>query len=136
MTWLRRMGEVVSGLLMLLPFFIACLSVREGSLGLAAGSVAAVFAVVAVLPFTRGYERIWVFLIAALAVIPWNVTAAVWWLRKTEYEITLFPAQIARGMLIYLILFCVEEMIAACFGRIIWRKQKVLVDAKIHDRTE
>lgn len=134
MKWVKWLFAVVCGLLILAPFAVACVSVWKGSLPLAITSIILVFVVVALLPFARGFERIWVYLVAALTVIPWNVLGICWWIQESEYGITFFPVQVARVMLIYIILFCTEELIFAWVGRGIWPKQRALFSRNRNDR--
>lgn len=124
MVCLKRLFAVVCGLLMAVPFVVSCVSVWKGSLILAVVSIILVFVVVALLPFANGYERIWVYLVAAVTVIPWNVLAIFWWMQEMDSGITFFLVQVARVMLIYIVLFCTEELIFGFLGRLIWTRQK------------
>lgn len=72
----------------------------------------------------RGSENIWIFMLVAIGFIPINVALEM---RFHEY-ISLLAGGIFGRLLsfvmIYVVLFSIEEIFAGLIGRIIWRRQK------------
>lgn len=105
------------------PFALSLSAALMRSLLLGALAVLSLFLAVRLLPACRHRENLWMFLLAALAGIPINLTASAVLLR------TFFSSQewgIARflwGILLYAILFSTEQIILGVITRLLWKAQ-------------
>jgi len=87
--------------------------------------VAAIYLFVAYSNECRGIESIWIFMLVAIGFIPINVAFEM---RFYEYIFVLTSGVIGKilaTMMVYTILFSLEEIIAGLIGRILWKNQKM-----------
>ena len=87
--------------------------------------LAAVFLFVAYSSECRGAENIWIFMLIAIGFIPLNIALEM---QLYEYVSLLAGGPIGKilsGIILYAILFSLEEIIAGLIGRIIWREQRM-----------
>lgn len=110
-----------------LPSVISLVAVINRSVLLAVLSVVGIYLSVAVLPCARRYENIWVFFLSMFASIPFNIKLIDVLMRWNFFENDFMLLHIMRCILIYVVLFCVEEIILAAIARFIWRKQKMML---------
>lgn len=86
---------------------------------------AAVFLFVAYSSECRGTENIWIFMLIAIGFIPLNIALEM---QLYEYVYLLASGPIGKILsviILYAILFSLEEIIAGLIGRIIWREQRM-----------
>lgn len=117
---------VIIGIQLLLgttPVGVALLAIQLRSWQLALASLAAVFAVVAILPLFRKRESIWVFFFVFLTSTPLNLTGIIELLNSFLFEDSFLLTNILRGALMYLIALSIEELICGMITRFIWKKQ-------------
>ncbi len=87
-------------------------------------SVIAVFVVVAIVGFCRGYQSVWLFVLTALASIPINIRYVKFWMPLGLLDPGIpVVGPIINGIEMYLLFLAVEELIISYIGRLIWRKQ-------------
>lgn len=132
MDWITRIRTVIYGGMICVPCMFSVLSIWKTSIPMVVAAVILVYVVVACFPFSKGYERIWVFLVAGVTVIPWNLVATFWWLQG-EKEGTLLLERILEAIFVHIVLFCAEEVAFAFLSKKIWRKQK-RISVKVEDR--
>ena len=109
------------------PSVISLVAVLNQSVLLAVISVIGIYLSVAILPCTRRHENIWVFFLSMFASIPFNIKLIDVLMRVSFIENDFMLLQIMRCTLIYVVLFCVEEIILAAIARFIWKKQKAIL---------
>ncbi len=109
-----------------LPSVISLIAVINRSILLAMISIIVIYLLVAVLPCARHYENIWVFFLSIFASIPFNIKLIDILARAIFIENDFVLLHILRCALIYVILFCVEEIILGAVARFVWRKQKTI----------
>lgn len=83
---------------------------------------ATILLLVKIMPFTKSYENIWVFLFTFTAFIPMNIKLADF-IQRIVFEWTGF----LRGIwcvILWFVLISVEEIVMGLIARLIWRKQK------------
>lgn len=106
------------------PSVISLVAVLNQSVLLAVISVIGIYLSVAILPCTRQHENIWVFFLSMFASIPFNIKLIDFLMRVSFIENDFMLLQIMRCTLIYVVLFCVEEIILGAVARFIWKRQK------------
>lgn len=109
-----------------LPSVISLVAVINRSVLLAVLSVIGIYLSVAVLPCARRYENIWVFFLSMFASIPFNIKIIDILTRESFVENDFMLLHIMRCTLIYVVLFCVEEITLGAVARFIWKKQKTI----------
>lgn len=109
-----------------LPSVISLIAVINRSILLAMISIIVIYLLVAILPCARHYENIWVFFLSIFASIPFNIKLIDILARAIFIENDFVLLHILRCALIYVILFCVEEIILGAVARFVWRKQKTI----------
>ena len=109
-----------------LPSVISLIAVINRSILLAMISIVVIYLLVAILPCARHYENIWVFFLSIFASIPFNIKLIDILARAIFFENDFVLLHILRCALIYVILFCVEEIILGAVARFVWRRQKTI----------
>lgn len=87
--------------------------------------LAAVYLFVAYSSECRGVENIWIFMLIAVGFMPINIALEM---QLYEYVSLLAGGPIGKILsviILYAILFSLEEIIAGLIGRVIWRKQRM-----------
>ena len=119
-----------SGALAFAPVGLSLVAAHIQSLWLAAATVILIFIFVAVMPYCRKRENLWVFLLIAAASIPINLFI----LGKYDLWIYLTASGEKHGIVYYmslieytLLLSSIEEVIAGLIARLIWKRQYKLV---------
>lgn len=119
-----------SGALAFAPVGLSLVAAHIQSLWLAAATVILIFIFVAVMPYCRKRENLWVFLLVAAASIPINLFI----LGKYDLWIYLTASGEKHGIVYYmslieytLLLSSIEEVIAGLIARLIWKRQYKLV---------
>lgn len=83
---------------------------------------AVILLLVKLMPFTKAYENIWVFLLTFISFVPMNIKLASF-IERNIFEWNGF----LRGIwfvFLWFVLFSVEEIVMGLIARLIWRKQK------------
>jgi len=118
-----------TGLFIWSPLVLAITSAHYKSLWLIPATVLLMFIMVAVLPFARKRESLWLFLLCAVCSIPINLFLLNEYPLWREY---IFCGE--KGILNILSLFemtlictSVEEVVIALVGRKIWKRQYALM---------
>ena len=114
------------GILLALPAILGMIATYFRILVLIPIIIVLMFVLVAVVPFTRKHERLWLFLIWAVSSIPLNL----FFLREYtgwKYFLCVNPNvklfSVLATIEAMLILTSVEEVIVGFIGRLIWRRQ-------------
>lgn len=85
---------------------------------------------VALTPWARKRENIWMFLLVAVSGIPVNIVLIRWLLGLSVFETHFFVLAFFRSVALYLILFSMEELILGVVTRMIWKKQYKITFSK------
>ena len=119
-----------SGALAFAPVGLSLLAAHVQSLWLAAATGFLIFIFVAVVPYCRKRESLWVFLLIGAASIPINLFI----LGKYDLWIYLTASGEKHGIVYYmslieytLLLSSIEEIIGGLIARLIWKRQYKLV---------
>ncbi len=123
--FIKLVRRSLNVLLPFLPFAISWLAVRNGSPFLGIVSILAIYLVVALLPYTKRHENIWIFLLSSISNIPINIRLINTLGREFILEGEVVLLHLMRYVLIYVIVFCVEQIVLGFIARLIWRRQKV-----------
>ena len=112
-----------------IPFLLAVMSAYFESLWLVLATVILMFIMVAVLPFTRKRENLWLFVLCAFCSIPINIFLLNKYPLWKEYFFVRESKLLNILSLIEMTLICtsIEEVVIAIVGRRIWRKQYALM---------
>lgn len=82
------------------------------------------FLLLKIIPFFRGRENVWMFIMTAVSFIPYNVYILVG-LGVGEFLFySIWILGVLRCILFYITLVSIEETIMAFFTRVIWKRQK------------
>lgn len=89
--------------------------------------IVSVLFIVAVVPWCRQYENMWLFVLTAIGSVPINITLTHYILDIGIFE-TDFPVVgvLITSLEIYLLLLGIEEIIIGVLGRMIWKRQKTM----------
>ena len=123
--FIKLVRRSLNVLLPFLPFAISWLAERNGSPFLGIVSILAIYLVVALLPYTKRHENIWIFLLSSIYNIPINIRLISTLGREFILEGEVVLLHLMRYVLIYVIVFCVEQIVLGFIARLIWRRQKV-----------
>ena len=107
------------------PMFVSMLAVRNQSYWGVAFAVILTYVIVAILPYAKKHESIWIFLISMFTCVPVNIKIMFWmfeYLNEGEW----LALWVLRGVIYYAVLFSIEEVIFAYFARLIWKRQKTI----------
>ena len=89
------------------------------------------FLLVKMMPFTKGYENLWVFVLGAFAFLPVNIKMGVF---VAKFIMDINPFVIAIWSIVIAMALCsVEEIFLGTIARIIWRNQ---VEEKVVEEEE
>ena len=124
------------GILLALPAILGMIATYFRILVLIPIIIVLMFVLVAVVPFTRKHESLWLFLICAVSSIPLNL----FFLREYtgwKYFLCVNPNvklfSVLATIEAMLILTSVEEVIVGFIGRLIWRRQYKLSISEISE---
>lgn len=81
------------------------------------------FITVALTPWARKRENIWMFLLVVASGIPVNLIVIRWLLGLPAFESDFFLLTLFRGVVMYIMLLSMEELILGIITRMIWKKQ-------------
>lgn len=107
-----------------LPMLLALAAAATTSPVLLAASIVSHFLILKFVPVFRGSENLWMFVMAALSQFPVNIRLILWF---TEQDLLPTPFAIIgfmRNMLLFTVLFSIEEIIMALITRWLWKKQR------------
>lgn len=114
---------MVQWLMVLLPLGLNVAAVLEENGMLLAASLAALLLMVALMPAARKRESLFLFVLAAISLIPMNLWAVVWFLGTGYLEDLPLISKLFWPVLIYWMVFNIEQVILGCVARLIWPKQ-------------
>lgn len=78
---------------------------------------------VALTPWARKRENIWMFLLVAVSGVPVNIIVIRWLLGLSFFETHFFVLAFSRSVALYLMLLSMEELILGVVTRMIWKNQ-------------
>lgn len=78
---------------------------------------------VALTPWARKRENIWMFLLVVVSGIPINIVIIRWLFGLSVFESHFFLLTIIRGAAVYIMLLSMEELILGTITRMIWKTQ-------------
>lgn len=111
------------------PFFLALGSAYFDSMWLAAATIVLIFILVAVLPFCKGRENLWLFILCTICSIPINIFLLI---KFPQWRYILYSGA-EKNITYYISLMeialigtGVEEVIIALIGRRFWKRQYTL----------
>lgn len=89
--------------------------------------IVSVLFIVAVIPWCRQHENMWLFVLTAIGSVPINITLTRYVIDMGILE-TGFPVLgvLVTSLEIYLLLLGIEEIIIGVLGRMIWKRQKTM----------
>lgn len=89
--------------------------------------IVSILFIVAVVPWCRHHENMWLFVLTAIGSVPINITLTRYIIDMDIFE-TGFPVLgvLVTSLEIYLLLLGTEEIIIGVLGRMIWKRQKTM----------
>lgn len=78
---------------------------------------------VALTPWARKRENIWMFLFVAVSGVPVNIIVIRWLLGLSFFETHFFVLAFFRSVALYLMLLSMEELILGVVTRMVWKNQ-------------
>ncbi len=124
---LRLKENIILLTIAVLPLLLSVLaSIKESIIIMILVIIALLFAVL-FLPFTNRYENIWMFLLVAVSGIPLNVMMIKKIIGSYFVGSDIFVIQVMRWLLLYIMIFCAEEVVLGFLTSLIWRKQKKIL---------
>ena len=118
--------------LVFLPILFTLIAFKKQAPIWTIGTVVSLFIMTALLPVCHKRENLWMFLFAAFFGLPINIRLS------KEVTVLLFGdnstfENIIYGMMVYFMLFSIEEITFAVITRFIWRKQYKLFPKEFDD---
>lgn len=112
-----------------IPFLLAVTSAYYKSIWLVSATVILMFIMVAVLPFTRKRESLWLFILCAVCSVPINLFLLTEYPQWREVIFNGESGFLNMLSLIEMTLVCtsIEEVVVALIGRRIWKRQYALL---------
>ena len=107
----------------IIPVALSVISVFKQSLILFLLTIVSLFAVVGLVPVFRKRESFWMFLLVAVAGVPENINLIFWIIYLDVLYLYFLPIKIIYSLLIYFVLFSVEEIAFGVITRFIWPRQ-------------
>ena len=107
-----------------LPLVTSLVAIYKSSIILVGVSIIAMYLIIGLIPFTRGYESRWIFLLSSLASIPINIRLVTLVMGNSLIEQNIAILYVMRCIMIYIVVFCIEEIILGFFARLIWKNQR------------
>ncbi len=90
-------------------------------------SVILIYLFVGFCKICRKRESLWIFLLVAVIMIPFNICMIRAVLSYIgEYREIRWFVKLGVCPLLYIVMFCIEEIICGIIGRLIWKRQYVL----------
>ena len=107
-----------------IPFLFSLAAVIKRSFILMILCILIHFLLLKIIPFFRGRENVWMFIMTAVSFIPYNLYILVG-LGVGEFLFySIWILGVLRCILFYITLVSIEETIMAFFTRVIWKRQK------------
>lgn len=107
----------------LLPISLSIVGVMRHSTILIVLLPITLFVTVALTPWARKRENIWMFLLVAVSGVPVNIIAIRWLLGLSVFESHFFLLTLFRGVVLYIMLLSLEELMLGVVTRMIWKNQ-------------
>lgn len=106
---------------------ISGIAARTMSLFWLLALIVSVLFIVAVIPWCRQHENMWLFVLTAIGSVPINITLTRYIIDMDIFE-TGFPVLgvLVTSLEVYLLLLGIEEIIIGVLGRMIWKRQKTM----------
>lgn len=106
---------------------ISGIAARTMSLFWLVALIVSVLFIVAVIPWCRQHENMWLFVLTAIGSVPINITLTRYIIDMDIFE-TGFPVLgvLVTSLEVYLLLLGIEEIIIGVLGRMIWKRQKTM----------
>lgn len=105
------------------PACISILAIRFHCWPLALIALVGVFITVAVFPFFRKRESLWIFFFIFITMTPINIAAVTELLNSFLFEDSFLLTNILRGGLVFVIMLSIEELACGFVARLIWKRQ-------------
>jgi len=116
--------EEVYGLVCaLLPILFSLICVIAHSFGLISLLPVVLIVSIALNPYSRKYENIWMFVLVAIASIPVNVMFIKYLSELFFDEVLIFPLILFRSAALYVMFLSLEELLLGIVARVIWKEQ-------------
>lgn len=116
--------EKVYGLVCaLLPILFSLICVIAHSFGLISLLPVVLIVSIALNPYSRKYENIWMFVLVAIASIPVNVMFIKNLSELFFDEVLIFPLILFRSAALYVMFLSLEELLLGIVARVIWKEQ-------------
>lgn len=116
--------EKVYGLVCaLLPILFSLICVIAHSFGLISLLPVVLIVSIALNPYSRKYENIWMFVLVAIASIPVNVMFIKYLSELFFDEVLIFPLILFRSAALYVMFLSLEELLLGIVARVIWKEQ-------------
>lgn len=119
----KSIRPVFTVLLTILPIAFSILASVKTSLLFLALAIVCLFLAVWLLPYVKGHESIWMFILSGVCLIPINIKTITLLLSSFVFEDDTFVLQLLKGLLLIFILFSTEEIILGTITRLIWKRQ-------------
>ena len=105
----------------LIPLILSCMAVGMKSAWLVIGAVICIFVVAALAPAARYQQSLCVFVMTGIGLVPVNIWAV--WALVRDFD-GAFLLALMYGVLVYCIMFNIEQLVFGWLARCIWKRQK------------
>jgi len=123
------MFRLNKGILMVgIPLLLSTMAIIKHSVTLFVLYILVHFLVLKIIPAFKYYENIGMFVIVAFSSIPINVYIFNMLVDMGIFFDSFFIINVLRGVLYYIILLSIEEVIMGILTRWVWKKQYKFVD--------
>lgn len=89
--------------------------------------VLSLFIIVGTMPLFRKAESLWMFILVAIAGVPVNAGMSYYIMSTEIITCESIVSSFAWGVMLFCVMFSIEEIIFGVITRLIWRKQKKII---------
>lgn len=107
----------------LIPFALSFFVAARQSILLLSLCIISMFVIVGIVPLFKRRENLWMFLLVGITGIPINLWFAYQFMATGYFDDGFIASRIVLTLLLYFVLFSIEELALGILTRIIWPKQ-------------
>lgn len=119
----KKATEIITSHSALLPISLSLIGATKHSPVILLLLPVSLFITVTLTPWARKRENILMFLLVAVSGIPVNLILIRWFLGLSIFESPLIILTFFRGVVLYIMLLSMEELILGIITRLIWQNQ-------------
>ena len=130
---MKKSKSFIYILMPIIALAFSIMSVFKHSVSFTLIAVVLVYIIVAIYPFAKDHEIIWLFLISHIVLIPQNIVIGLYIDIGFYIELNTILNTILISIIKYGLVISVEETVLCYVGRLIWKRQKQFIVSDYFD---